>query len=340
MRVGSVVWTTAQGLGNLAFDFYKHGVITDVLMMEHKSRDNRFDLYPNGIKLVGKPFHRDRRVVEWLKNIDVMLFFETPFDWEFPTFCNSLGVKTAIMTMYEWMPKNPPCWFDLTLCPSLLDHRYYPTGTYIPVPVPDEIPYVERTTSKRFLVNGGNLGFNNGRGTKELLASLRYVRRDIPITIRAQDGTELRKKLRQYPFVERLPNVKIEVGTKPYLELWDGYDVLIASERYNGLSLPLQEARAAGMFVLTTDRFPTNTWLPMSKYINIPVRDVSLGSVGGTYNDIEISEIDPASIADSIHQVYGQDISEYSRSSIAWRESMSWDVLKPKYIEALQGVLR
>lgn len=340
MRVGTVAWTTVQGLGNLAYDFYKHGIVTDVLMMEHKHRDNDFSRYPEGIKLVGRPFHRDKRVVEWLKKIDVMLFFETPFDWEFPTFCKSMGIKTALMTMYEWTPKEPPCWFNTILCPSLIDLTYYPTGTYIPVPVPDEIPFEQRTKANRFLVNGGNLGYAGGRGTSQLFSALRYINRNIPITIRAQDNTELRRRLREHPYVERLSNIKIEVGTKPYLELWNGYDVLIAPELYNGLSLPLQEARAAGMFVLTTNRYPTNKWLPLDKYPSIQPSDVYLGSVGGTYNSIEICNIDPAEIANKVNSLYGQDITEYSTSSEEWRKTMTWDALKPKYLEALQGLLK
>ena len=38
--------------------------------------------------------------------------------------------------------------------------------------------------------------------------------------------------------------------------------MFVFPEKFNGLSLPLQEARAAGMLVLATDRFPMNTWLP------------------------------------------------------------------------------
>jgi hypothetical protein len=347
MNVGSIVWSTDQGLGNLAKDFYDHGIFNKVAVVQHTSRHNHNEAwYPEHLKLFGRPFIRMEGFAEWLRSLKCLLLFETPFDWEVIQFAKAHGIKCILMTMYEWTPKTLPHEPDWFLCPSLLDLDYFKhtkKASHIPVPVPDQIPYQLRTEAKRFLHNGGNLGVNGGRGTPELLQALRYINKEIQFTIRSQDRQELGKYLRQSPWVERLPNVKIEIGTKPYLELWNGYDVLVAPEKYNGLSLPLQEAKAAGMFVLTTDRYPTNTWLwgkddrdGLGRYI-APTGE-QRGSVGGPYNEINISTLDPSEIARAINDTYTTSIQQFSEQAVVWRKEMSWETLGPKYEQLIEEV--
>jgi hypothetical protein len=96
--------------------------------------------------------------------VDIVLFFETPFDWSFAQLCRDRGVKTALMPMYEWHLERPPTKFDLYINPSALDQRYFPYGTFIPVPAVSGI-WNQRVTAQRFVHNSGHIGSRNHKGT-------------------------------------------------------------------------------------------------------------------------------------------------------------------------------
>ncbi len=349
-RVGSVVYSTEQGLGHLAKDFYKEGVINDVLIFQHTSRTNNYHWYerPDGSLphiITNRPFFRHHKNVcqQFLDKVDVVLFFETPFDWDFMKQCRLAKKKVVLMMMYEWFPLNPPVLPDLILCPSKLDADYAKQSgfehKYIPVPVPREVSslYRPRERANRFLYSGGNMGCrHDSRGAKTVLESLDFIDPEIQITYRVQDskgfslldinGVHLSKKY---------PNVNFEIGGVPYLEQWEDHDVLIAPEKYNGLSLPLQEAKAVGMYVITTNRYPTNTWIDFPLGFN-PV-GISRGNVGGAYNEIDICEVSPLEVAYTVNELYKNhnSIEEDTRRSASWLDSMSWDYLKPEYLKAL-----
>ena len=98
--------------------------------------------------------------------------------------------------------------------------------------------------------------------------------------------------------------------------------------------MPLQEALAAGMVVMSTDRYPMNTWLPKSPLI--PVESTHKVRVAGPYNEIEECVVNPVTIAATIDAWIGRDISGLSSACLAWAHHHSWEVLGPKIKEALR----
>ena len=87
------------------------------------------------------------------------------------------------------------------------------------------------------------------------------------------------------------------------------------------------------MLVMTSDRFPMNTWLPREPLI--PVEKYTVASISGAYKEFQEATVRPEDIAAKIDQVYDMDITEYSRSGKAWAEENSWELLKPRWVEAL-----
>lgn len=374
MRVGSVGFATEQGIAHLMKWFFDHGVIDDVMVCRHGKRPTHLDWYPPGtIELVGRPF-TGRDVDIFLDSVDVMLFFESPLDWELIARCRTRGVKTVVVPMYEWTPVKRPHEPDAWLCPSKLDCEYFPGSPFVPIPV--ENPYREcpkcengivlqspfwsdgptqscpgcdgtgkvlsgrwnqRTTAKTFLHNAGNVGVNWHKGTLEILKAWEFVKSDATLHVRAQDTAEFGKILSRVPQVREDKRVTIELGGVPYSDLFASHDVFLMAEKYNGLSLPIQEARAAGMVVVTSDRFPMNDWLP-KEYL-IPVSSVKPYRNSGAYYSVTESVIDPRDIAATVDRIYGQDVTEYSRSGLVWAEQNSWDVLKPVWLDHLRRVV-
>ena len=338
MRLGTVAYATTQGLGYLAKSFFDAQIITDVMVFRHPhgDRPSHMEWYPPGtIELTKRPFVGEA-IERWLDDLDIVLFFETPFDWQFVKRCKERGVKTAIMPMYEWFLERPPYDFDLYLNPSRLDQDYFPQGTFIPVPAPQGT-WKQRTVAKRFLHNSGNIGSRNHKGTLELMRAMQYVKSPIELTIRSQHTAGLNRLISSVPGIREDKRVTFVGHEVPYETLFDGFDVLVAPEKYNGLSLPLQEAHAAGLLVSTTDRYPTNTWLPKEPLI--PALSFSKARTQPGHLEFEECTVDPHTIAAVIDSWYGQDIISYSQAGLEYAQANSFDVLKPRYLKALEGVL-
>ena len=335
MRVGCLGYATEQGLGMLMKSFFDAGVITDpmIWLHGHPSRPNHLEWYPSGTQTCrGHAAHLD------LKGIDVMLFFETPFDWSLPIRCKDRGIRTALVPMYEWTPRRPPSWFDVVICPSALDYDYFcMTSTvgfcykcvHIPIPVRTDL-WKPRTKALRFLHNAGHLGHREHKGTRQLLEAVKFIKSDAEITVRSQKDVNMVSLV----YETKITSGRVQFQTDlPYEQLWDGHDVYIAPEKFNGLSLPLQEARAAGMVVMTSDRYPHNTWLPKEPLI--PVTGYGRVCISQHYLEFDEAIIEPMVIAATIDSWYGRDISAISESGRVWAEQNSWPALKDRWLEAL-----
>lgn len=113
-KVGSVVLATSQGLGFLAKDFYDNGIIDEVFVWKHSSRENHYEWYPNRVQNIDD-----------LLECDVILYFETCFDFDFMKRAKAKGIKIVFMPMYECSNPNIVKMADLIICPSALDYKVY-----------------------------------------------------------------------------------------------------------------------------------------------------------------------------------------------------------------------
>lgn len=372
MNVGTLCYVTEQGLGILAHDFYRHGIITHPVIvrrdsLEHK-RPQHFEWYPAGTPSCAiNRIPASQIVQHWqAAEVRVALFFETPFDWSLVDRCRSAGIKTIIMPMHECMPRVLPAKPDVWLCPSLLDWvwatgnndikassynttRYlmkmenYPQlgdgkdgvkSVYLPVPVDTEvIPYRERTIAHTFLHSAGHGGLKGRNGTVEVLEAWKLVRSPLHLLVRTQERGHGRTDCN-----EAGGTLRVIHGTLSRNVLFSEGDVFLFPEKFNGLSLPLQEACAAGMAVMCGNRFPMNSWLPGECLL--PVAHYHKGRIGGGYSEFDEAVFNPKDIAAAMDWWYGRDISHLAQQGQQWRDSHSWEVLGPKILELLEEVVR
>ena len=336
MRVGSVVYATDQGLGILAKSFRDHGVVTDVAVVRHGRHQTHMVWYPGALEIADLRSPQSQTALKFFcQDMDVMLFFETPFMWELMEACRSMRVKTVLMPMHECLHQRiwtcPP---DLFLCPSLLDFQVVSgrgvRAEFLPVPV--EVPWRLRERAEVFVHNAGHGGLRGRNGTAELLQAWRLIESPARLILRSQGRQDWP------PYPELLSkDIELVQETVPYERLWDSGDVFVFPEKFNGLSLPLQEARAAGLLVVTTDRFPDNSWLP-----SLPLVEPSSyrrARIGPPYQEFEEAVIDPRKIAEAVDSWYGRDIRDYSESGQDWAERSSWAALGPKYLALLESLL-
>lgn len=342
MRVGSLVFATDQGLGILAKSFVDNGIVTDVMVVRHGRHVTHDHWYPGARQIANLNDPQTQLDIRtFISEMDVMLFFETPYRWEFIDECRRRNTKTALMVMHECLHQS--AWQhmpDLFLCPSLLDlqvieHRAnnykdmtaYAKRQFLPVPV--DYPWRQRERARVFVHNAGHGGLKGRNGTREVVESVQYLKSEAEIVIRSQDPNFA---------VDKSPwrGITFSCGTVPYERLFADGDVFLFPERHNGLSLPLQEARAAGMLVMCGDRFPMNNWLPTEPLIKVSSYEIT--KIGPPYQEFQSARFDPRDIAAKIDEFYDTDISQYSLDGKEWAASNSWKKLKPIYMETLSGL--
>ena len=314
---GAIVLTTNQGLGYLAKDFYNNGVIDKVLIRQHSSRENHPEWYGDN----GKPL--DVRNYDWFfEGLDSILMFEEVWDWKIVLEARNRRVKSFLMVMYECTRNPLPYSPDAILCPSLLDLDYYKDRNGISVTVPVNEPWTLRKKAKVFVHNAGNGGLGGRNGTKELIEAMKYVKSPIKLIIRTQE----------HDFKCDDPRVEIRYGTVSRETLYSEGDVFIFPEKFNGLSLPIQEAYASGMPIMCGDRHPMNIWLPTD--IMIPVKGYKKERISVEFDS---AIIDPIDIAETIDRWYGKDISKYSLMGKEWGKNNNWKKLKKQYAKLLSS---
>lgn len=364
MKTVSPIFATWQGLGVMAQDYYRNSLITHPVIVRHGRHENHLEWYPDGTPVIADLKRDTTKVMtDVLKGADLFLALETPFDWSLIPLCRQMGVKTVISPNHECMPAKIPHQPDLWLCPSLLDfewacrqanhqspprkilevsrdasvvfHGHGPDIWFLPVPVDvDRVKYRERTEAKVFVHNAGHGGLKGRNGTAEVLAALRYVESGADFVVRSQSPIVGNGGLST---TRGGGSIRYITGTQPYDTLYDEGDVFLFPEGFNGLSLPLQEAAAAGMLIMAGARWPMTAWLHDDPLI--PVHHYSRERIGPPYSEYERAHYDPRAIAAKVDEWYGRDIAEYSRVARQWAEENSWGVWGPVYRGLLKNLV-
>lgn len=331
MRVGTVCYAIFRGLGMLAKAFHDNGIVTDVAIVDHSSITTHPEWYPGAIRLGASRRLLTDALRQMVQAVDAMLYFETPFDWDIMRYAQSVGTKNVLMPMYECAPEVMPVEPDLYLCPSLLDQLYFPErSVFLPIPSDRRITWRQRETAEHFLHSGGYLGMQWREGTDLLIHAMERVQSPIRLTIRSQCPLGSDDLMRR---IDADPRMEYHCGDVPFEEVFATGDVAVGAQKWNGCSLPLQEAFASGLLVMNTNRYPMNTWLPSEPLI--PVSGYEVGRAMRGHKILEKAIVSPADIARTIDAWYGRDITAFSQAGREWGERHSWDVLGPQYLEAI-----
>lgn len=307
MIVGAKVLATEQGLGIMAKQFYDNGVIDYVSIQPHGSRENHYEWFKDNLT-----------EEELLEKCDVILFFETPFNWKLIPKARELGKKTVLMPMYECTRNPLPYIPDLLLNNSDLEQQWYPDGIRVVTPVDSK--WKLRTIAKVFVHNAGNGGLGGRNGTRELLDAMQYVESPIKLIVRSQMPI---KQIND-------PRIEYRIGSVSHDSLYDEGDIFIFPEKFNGCSMPIQEAFASGMPVMCGAR-EVMKWLPNE--LLIPVEGYNKERISVEFDS---AIINPKDIAKQIDNWYNKDITQYSLMGKAWGEENNWKVWAKRYREILE----
>lgn len=331
LSIGLCARCDGGGLASLSYDFWKH--ILDIkkeLVVLSGIRDNPY-LYPKATICENRPTLEE--IDRFLEDINIVLIFETPYNWNILSKAKEKGVKTILVPMYEWSDVVFPVMPDLILCPSELDYqtfKEYPTRVeYLPIPVDrEEIPFKLRTKAETFVFNNGGGGTGGRNGMEALMKAIPLVKADVKFLIRSQ---------LQLPIIE---DKRVEIEFKHFTnksELFERGDVFLFPHMFDGLSLPIQEALSAGMPVISTNFFPHNTYMPKEWFFDPD--GFKQGRVAPVARTIDVAILSPEKIAKKIDEWANKDITDDSEKANEIAEKISWVNLHQKYIDMFKSLL-
>lgn len=277
MKLGLIARADNSGLGCQLWELARHMNPHKVLVIDLSQYANdaencnklaRLDRFPGAMVHQGLTPGPD--VVEsFLRDLDVVFTAETFYTQDLVHRATYSNVKTILQYNYEFLAElsNPQLPHPtLFAAPSLWNYFKVPftNKKVLPVPIATDrfTPRGHPEVAKTFIHIVGRPAVHDRNGTLDLLASLKYVRSQIHLSLICQDAHYLRNTV---AIGDVPPNVQLSLMSGDVENYWSNYaygDVLILPRRFGGLSLTTNEAIGAGMPVIMTDIDPNTTWLP------------------------------------------------------------------------------
>lgn len=333
MRLGLIARADNTGLGYQTRDYYRHlqphkTILIDISNLNGNPQND--DWYDNvSMRVQGLPYIH--HIEAMLDGIDVLLTAETPYNPALYDIARKRGVKTVCVENPEFYDPfryaNYPM-PDAIVLPSvwLMDEiraHAEPLGTkvyQIHHPVDREVFQYRNRTTKKTMHIAGKPAANDRNGTND------YIRA-FPDGIVTTQSIDLARKLRNK---SRMCNVFTDIAN--HVELYSKADIMVLPRRYGGNCLPLNEALSSGMPVIMPDISPNNHLLPKQWLVK--------STVIGSFEPRGKVDIYGCDIQDLIEKTtYVQEhIQEQSKIADEIAQSISWQTLKPRYIEVLEEI--
>lgn len=272
-RVGIIARADATGLGVQSRNWVRLLNPDKVIVINSRSfngNDQHMEWYVgrrNAFRIDG--FIKQNEINPILDNIDVLLTFEIPYNYQLITAARMRGVKTIIQNNWEFTDylRQP----ELPLPDLLVNHSYWHLSDQerlwpditeycaTPVFLEDYDTIREQNRSKfgkpRFLHIAGRKTYEDRNGTQDLINAVKLIPKEIDF--------ELVIKTQTVDVYSDDPRIRVDrEAPEDERELYRWFDAMILPRRYGGACLPMNEALAAGLPVIMTDIDPNNKILP------------------------------------------------------------------------------
>ena len=331
MTLGLVARCDNGGLGSMTWEAWRHLQPARTLVVRSTGpacgspHPVRYLDGPGEVRLTGaRPTPADAR---WLcDGATVVYSAETWYGPAIPTAARR-RVRTVLHAMPEYWA--PDVQADLLLAPT--DWEPPPSSRQLPVPVATD-RFTPRCVDRVRTIYHISSPAQDRNGTALLLAALRHLPHPVRVLIRqaGRGRTAPRSERIGHATVEWLPH-----HDGPYWEAWPAeVDALVMPRRFAGLSLPMQEAAAQGLPIITLDRAPENAWLPPAALV--PARPVGR-VVTWRRRSVELWDAAPADLAARIDALTAMPAlaAELSTASKLWAEQLAW----PRWVDTYREVL-
>lgn len=275
---------------------------------------------------------QEKDVRRWLRGLDVVLGAETFYRDEFPIWAKEEGVRTVLQVNPEFagwwdrrgehLPRP-----DVILAPTVWRMKEMPGAIHLPFPVDREVfPFRLRTEASRFVHIAGHRAAADRAGTRTLLSGLPRLRGK-DIVIRSQSPLGFSGPALRYAKLE-------QVNVSDPVNLYQDADVVLLPRRYGGNCLVANEALSSGCPVIMLDREPENTWGGV-----LTLGCKTRGQIRTKAGPVPIYEAKSGALGEAVLRLEGCPdlVREYSEQADIYADSISWDVLLPRYMDTLKG---
>lgn len=342
MKIGLIARAeTRRGLGVQSRNFYDHMPVERVLRIDMPRPDGPVDKgwYPGAWPIDYDDQNHslnENLVRQWLDGLDVVFTVETPYDWRLPRWAREMGVKTVIQGNpefyrhnqegYRWQEHPTQWWW-----PTSWRINELPAGPVMPVPMPDDVPRVERAHRRdrlNLLHVQGKKAWMDRNGSEVFASALRVCRERVHVTMYGLLG--------ELPLIENRDNVTYERFPDGIEDRWAMYQnqhLLIIPRRYGGLCLPALEAAACGVAVAMPNFSP-----------NEELSQLAFEARNRLHFDLACGQV---VTADTNHMDLGGFIDEMARApgavalaqDAAWNQVPRWSQWRQRYLDAFEALL-
>lgn len=279
MRLGIIARADLTGLGIQSRNWVRllnpeKLIVINSTPFNHNQQ--HLEWYQNRGGILVNGFIKPNEIIPILNNLDAILTFEIPYNYELFRVAKARGVKTILQNNWEFTDYlyHPA----LPLPDLMMNHSYWhledqkklwPDITdYCPTPVFVEdydaimTENINRNTKRRFLHIAGRKTYEDRNGTQTLLEAMKLIsdKYDFELVIKTQTTD-----------IGSFNDPRITIDTSHPVdekELYRGFDVMIMPRRYGGGCLPMTEALAAGIPVIMPNIDPNDKVLPKNWLIN------------------------------------------------------------------------
>lgn len=268
---------------------------------------------------------------------DVVISVETMFDNGRYVFdaCADRGIRTATVIMHE--SYNPGrTQVGLYICPTRIcfDRVEEPNKAYFELPFEiEQFHFTPRTQARRFLHVMGYGAAHNRRQTREVVAG--FLEANLPdatLTVHCLQDWRAEYGNRKDPGVTYRRQLLADQRA-----IYDGFDVLVQPCSYAGFGLPLLEAQACGLPVITTGAPPMNEQVHDQTAL-VPVAKVQRLETHGkspTRVNMDQQLVSVAAVSDTIRRVAAGDVRAMSLRARAHAETRAWTEAKAEELRTL-----
>lgn len=332
MKIGIIAYRNNSGLGNLAKNLYENLEMDSWYIINHSLKgintDNltNFSIAPNDFNIK----HFEKYLDTYTP--DVMVIIETPFNWEYLPLLKKRGIKVVYIPMIDCVRfdeiKYKDC-VDTWIMLNKLGHSLALAARGINNIY--QLNYAVDTNYFEFKERTGTTFVHNA-GYYELIKGQADAHKGTDLVI------DVFACLPQYKLLLRsMTNVPFftpfnKTFVSDIRDLYKDGDIYLAPSRWEGLGLPLYEAMASGMVLMTTNAPPMSEF-SIDDFCKINCTPFSIPHGTGVGYNVNINDF-----IFKIYNIVNQDIPAISRKNRKIiEEHYSWDVLKSKYLEVMNG---
>ena len=344
MRLGIIARSDNTGLGNQTRELVnmlnpdKIMLINSRFFNQNKQHPEWYEGY--NCQTTIKGFPNTNEILEFLKDIDVVLSCELFYNPKFVDLAKSRGIKTILQYNYEFLDylANPKQTLpDVLVAPSLWNfedvvNRFGDKTSVIHLPPPTDINLFSQAkeinkskTHKRLLHIAGKAAVKDRNGTNTVIEMLNYSSGDYELVIKTQ--SQLNIKCND-------PRLTIDASSPDsHQSLYEGFDAMILPRRYAGLCLPMNEALISALPVFMTNISPNNKVLPNDWLFNSTKIDQLQ-----TRTMLDVYDGDAKMLGKLVDDYYTLDISNLKDKAFEiGKNNFSIQSLKEKYINLINS---